>query len=190
MIDPNGRAVTRGAPTLEIELLGSVILRQPAEPVAVVDDEVRTLAEAMFETMYASNGQGLAAPQVGRSIRLAVVDVPFTGQPYVLINPRITAMSHERTRGVEGCLSVPGVHGTVERSAAVVVEALGLDGECRAIEAEGELARCLQHEIDHLDGILYIDRLPPLERALVVTRYRKRRGDDRIRTGSVPTARA
>jgi peptide deformylase len=142
----------------------------------------------MFATMYSAAGQGLAAPQVGRRVRVAVVDV--AGTRCSLINPRITAMSEERARGVEGCLSIPGVRATVERPAFVTVEALDAKGEIQVIEAEGELARCLQHEIDHLDGVLYIDRLSALDRALVVARYRRKRGHDRIRTGSIPSTRA
>lgn len=158
---------------LPIQRLGEPVLRRFAEPIAEVDIAVRRLALRMFRTMYAEGGQGLAAPQVGLSIRLAVVDVPPRGTArYVLVNPRIVRTAEERASGQEGCLSIPGVRATVERPAGVVVEALDLDGRLQTLDAEGELARCLQHEIDHLDGILYIDRLSPLNRLMTVARYR------------------
>lgn len=159
---------------LPIEELGATVLREVAAPVAGIDPGLRDLVRRMFETMYAAGGQGLAAPQVGRGLRLAVVDVPREGPRHLLVNPRVVWTSDEHERGVEGCLSIPGVHAAVERPAAVAVESLGLDWDVRTIEATGELARCLQHEIDHLNGILYIDRLSPLNRAMTVSRYRKR----------------
>lgn len=158
---------------LQIEYLGAPVLRQVAEPVQEVDAGLRQLVADMFETMYASSGQGLAAPQVGVSLRLAVIDVPPTGPQHVLINPRVTATGPLRARSVEGCLSIPGMWERVERPTEVVVEALDLDGRPQTFEAGGELARCLQHEIDHLDGVLYIDRLSPLARRLLLARYRK-----------------
>jgi peptide deformylase len=159
---------------LKIELLGAPVLRQRAVEVEAVDEEVRRLARDMFDTMYAANGQGLAAPQVGVSRRIIVVDVPGSGAPaYALINPRLVEQSAETARGEEGCLSIPGVSEVVERPARVVVEALDLEGAPVRIDADGDLARCLQHEIDHLDGILYIDRLSPLKRKLLLARYRK-----------------
>lgn len=157
-----------------IEVLGAPVLRRVADPVDDIDLAIRELVDAMFETMYASMGQGLAAPQVGRSLRLAVVDVPPEGPQHVLINPRVAWTSVERARGIEGCLSIPGVSAMVERPAEIVVEALDLDGQLRTLGAGGELARCFQHEIDHLNGVLYIDRLPPLSRNLTLARYRKR----------------
>jgi peptide deformylase len=161
---------------LTIEQLGSPVLREPAREVAEVDEDVHELVRAMFATMYDAEGQGLAAPQVGVSRRIAIVDVPpRRGHSYVLINPRVVTASAERARGVEGCLSIPGVSGVVERPAAVVVEALDANRAPLRLEAEGELARCLQHEIDHLDGLLYVDRLSPLARRMLLDRYRKRR---------------
>jgi peptide deformylase len=158
---------------LPIERLGAPALRRFAEPIAEVDATVRRLALRMLRTMYAAGGQGLAAPQVGHSLRLAVVDVPPGRVRHVLVNPRIVGSAEERASGVEGCLSIPGVWATVERPASVVAQALDLDGCLRTLEAEGELARCLQHEIDHLDGILYIDRLSPLNRLITVAQYRR-----------------
>lgn len=161
--------------SLPIQYLGAPILRAMA--LSVADDaELGPLVARMFETMYAAGGQGLAAPQIGRSIRLAVVDVPPEGPPYVLINPRRIHTSEARARGIEGCLSIPGVEAVVERPAEVVVEALDLQRNLQTIEATGELARCFQHEIDHLNGILYVDRLTPLSRAITLRRYRKGAG--------------
>jgi peptide deformylase len=159
---------------LQIERLGASALRQPAEAVREVDDEVCELVKRMFATMYAATGQGLAAPQVGVSRRIAVVDVPtHPGAVYVLINPRLVRASEQRARGLEGCLSVPGVSAVVERPADVAIEAMNLEGHTLQLEASGELARCLQHEIDHLNGILYLDHLSPLARRMLVDRYRK-----------------
>jgi peptide deformylase len=158
----------------EIRLLGDPVLRQKAEPVAEVDDEIRHLIADMFETMYDADGVGLAAPQVGVSLRVIVVDprdesVP----PFALVNPEIVERAEEVERGEEGCLSIPGLREIVERSARVVVEGLDRDGLPRRIEAEGLVARILQHEIDHLDGILFIDRLSPLKRQMLLRRWQK-----------------
>ena len=162
---------------LKIEMLGAPVLRQRAAEVEAVDDDVRRLIRDMFDTMYAANGQGLAAPQVGVSRRIIVLDVPQSDAPaYALINPRIVEQSAETARAEEGCLSIPGVSDVVERPARVVVEALDADGAPVRIAADGDLARCLQHEIDHLDGILYIDRLSPLKRKMLLARYRKQAG--------------
>ena len=162
---------------LKIEMLGAPVLRQRAAEVEAVDDDVRRLVRDMFDTMYAANGQGLAAPQVGVSRRIIVLDVPQSDAPaYALINPRVVEQSNETARAEEGCLSIPGVSDMVERPAKVVVEALNAEGAPVRIEADGELARCLQHEIDHLDGILYIDRLSPLKRKMLLARYRKQAG--------------
>jgi peptide deformylase len=159
---------------MAIVRLGAAILRERAEEVEDVDDEVRLLVQRMFVTMYAAEGQGLAAPQVDVPRRIALVDVPpGKGAAYVLINPRVVASSDTHVRGVEGCLSIPGVTETVERPSEVVVEALDTNGEPFRLEADGELARCVQHEIDHLDGILFIDRISPLARRMLLGRYRK-----------------
>jgi peptide deformylase len=158
---------------LEIKVIGAPVLRRCAEAIGGVDARLRDLVERMFRTMYGAEGQGLAAPQIGRSIRLALMDVPPEGPPYVLINPRIAWASGARARWVEGCLSIPGVAAVVERPAEVVVEALDLNWCLQTLGARGELARCLQHEIDHLDGILYTDRLSPLGRNRCLARYHK-----------------
>lgn len=159
---------------LPIELLGSPFLRQVAAVVEVFDDALRELATAMYRTMYRANGQGLAAPQVGVLQRIVVIDMPDENSPALtLVNPRIVERSARREKFEEGCLSIPGVSARVERSAAVVVEAQDLDGTPFTVRAEGPLADCLQHELDHLDGVLYIDHLSHLQRQLLLRKYRK-----------------
>lgn len=158
----------------EIRILGDPVLRARAEPVAVVDDDVRTLIDDMLETMYAADGVGLAAPQVGVGKRVIVVDVRDPdAPPFALVNPEIVEASEELDRGEEGCLSIPGLRDIVERPASVVVEGLDRDGKPRRIEATGLLARALQHEVDHLDGILFIDRVSPLKRQMLLNRWKK-----------------
>lgn len=157
----------------EIELLGSEVLRQRAVDVDAVDDELRALIRDMFETMYDAEGIGLAGPQIGVGRRVIVVDVREEDhQPFALINPRLLESSRDTARAEEGCLSIPGIAGVVERPETVVVEGMDEKGETVRIEAEGLLARCLQHEIDHLDGVLFVDRLSPLKRTMVLKRYR------------------
>jgi len=157
---------------LDIRLFGDPILRQRTTPVAAITDELRALVASMFATMDAAPGQGLAAPQVGRSERLCVVDVE--GHRAALVNPVITA-SRGRQRAEDGCLSLPGVSAQVERAAEVVVEATGLDGAPLRLEAAGALAFCLQHEIDHLEGRLYFDHLSLLKRRQVLAAWERER---------------
>lgn len=162
---------------LPIELLGSPALRQEAQDVTVFDDGLRTLVRDMFATMYHAEGVGLAGPQVGLGKRVLVVDARDEDEPeagrLALVNPRIVEASKATERGTEGCLSIPGVDDLVERSVEVVVEAVDPEGNPLRIEAQGFMARVLQHEIDHLDGILFIDRLSPLKRQLLLKRYRR-----------------
>ena len=158
----------------EIRILGDPILRARAEPVSIVDDEIRTLIDDMLETMYAADGVGLAAPQVGVGKRVIVVDVRDPdAPPFALVNPEIVEASEEVDRGEEGCLSIPGLKEIVERPASVVVQGLDRDGKPRRIEGTGLLARALQHEIDHLDGVLFIDRVSPLKRQMLLNRWKK-----------------
>ena len=158
---------------LPIEMLGAEVLRRRAVEVSEVDDDLRALIRDMFETMYDAEGIGLAGPQVGVERRVIVVDLREEGStPFALVNPRIVETVRETDRAEEGCLSIPGVAGVVERPARVVVEGLSESGEPIRIEADGLLGRCLQHEIDHLDGVLFVDRLSPLKRKTVLKRYR------------------
>ncbi|HEX6069003.1 MAG TPA: peptide deformylase [Longimicrobiaceae bacterium] len=158
---------------LKIEMLGSEVLRRRAEEIAAIDDDLRSLVRDMFDTMYEAEGIGLAGPQVGVERRVIVVDIREEGStPFALVNPRIAESSRETEKADEGCLSIPGISGIVERPARVVVEGLSEHGEPVRIEADGLLGRCLQHEVDHLDGILFIDRLSPLKRKMALKRYR------------------
>ena len=159
---------------LEIKLMGDPILREEAEPIETVDDELRALADDMFETMYDADGVGLAGPQVGVGRRIIVVDSREEGVPArALVNPAVVSTGEEVEKAEEGCLSIPGITEVVERKADVVVEALDLDGEPVRIEADGLLARVLLHEIDHLDGVLFLDRLSPLKRKMALKKWKK-----------------
>ena len=139
---------------LKIVKLGDPVLRQPTEPVTKITKKISRLIQNMIETMYAADGVGLAAPQVGVSKKIVVIDVG--DGPIVLINPKIVSGSGEDI-DVEGCLSIPGKQAYVKRMAEVVVKALDGEGKPIKIEGRGYLARALQHEIDHLNGILFID---------------------------------
>lgn len=163
----------------EILLLGDPALRQPAEPVAEVDDEVRELVRDLMDTMYEADGIGLAAPQIGVSLRVFVYDVREPEAPAgALINPEIVEREGV-VKGEEGCLSVPGLSEIVERSERVVVRGLDAEGREVEIEAEELLARCLQHEHDHLDGVLFLDRVSPLKRRMLLKKWRKMEPADR-----------
>jgi peptide deformylase len=158
---------------LGIHVLGSPILRQETAPVAAVSDDVRRLIDDMFETMYAARGIGLAAPQVGRRERVAVVDVDRDGgrqSPIALVNPTIVVRDGS-ARGEEGCLSIPEIYGDVDRAAQVVVRALDRDGQMFEVEGADLLARCFQHEIDHLDGKLFIDYLSMFKRRAALAKW-------------------
>jgi len=165
---------------LEIEIMGAKVLREKASPVDVVTDETRLLIQDMFDTMYDAEGIGLAAPQVGISQRILVVDVAEEDREerhvHALVNPVVVEASRETGKETEGCLSIPGLEETVTRPLRVVVEALSPDGEPVRIEADGLLARALQHEMDHLDGVLFIDRLSSLKRGILLRKWRKSRG--------------
>ena len=151
-------------PTLDILQYPDPRLRTEARPVAEVDDRIRRLAEDMLETMYEAPGIGLAATQVDVHERLVVIDVSDDrDQPLVLVNPEITE-SAGSARGQEGCLSVPGYQDMVERAEWVRVRALDGNGEALEFDADGLLAVCVQHEIDHLNGKLFLDHLSELKR--------------------------
>lgn len=148
-------------------------LRRVARPVEQVTDRERQLAADMLETMYEARGIGLAATQVNEGVRVVVMDLSEErNEPRFFINPEIVDRSGLQTCE-EGCLSVPGVYAEVERAEKVSVRALGLDGEPYELEAEGLLAVCIQHEIDHLDGKVFVDYLSPLKRRMVEKRLRK-----------------
>jgi peptide deformylase len=173
---------------LKIEMLGSEILRKPATEVREIDQDLRILIDDMFETMYEAEGIGLAGPQVGVSRRVCVVDLnDGESSPMALVNPRIIESGRTMEKGEEGCLSIPGIAGLVNRPAEIVVQALDAQGHCITIQASGLLARCLQHEIDHLDGVLFIDRLSPLKRDMLLKKYRAGLSDD-ARKGRASTA--
>jgi len=152
------------------------ILKEKAKPVQKVDDSIRKLVQDMAETMYSAPGVGLAANQVGFPLRLAVIDVTPANEPknlLVLINPEIVSAEGECTWD-EGCLSVPDCNEEVKRNQKVVVRFLNLQGERVELAGEALLAVALQHEIDHLDGLLFFDRLSPLKRRLVKNKLRKK----------------
>jgi len=155
------------------------VLTTPTGEVGTVDEELRALVADMVETMHAERGVGLAANQVGVPLRLLVVDVSAGEDPealMVLVNPRVVS-SGGRQSGEEGCLSFPGIFEVVGRPGHVRIEASGLDGESLEIEADGFLARALLHEADHLDGKVFLDRMSPLKRKLVLRRIRRARED-------------
>jgi peptide deformylase len=159
---------------LEIHVLGSSILRQETTPVERMTDELRRLSDDMFETMHAAKGIGLAAPQVGRSERLAVIDID--DNPIVVVNPEII-LTEGSAKGEEGCLSIPEIFGDVERATRITVRALDRDGKPLELEATDLLARCLQHEIDHLHGKLFIDYLSFLKRRAALSKWESMKKD-------------
>ena len=153
-------------------------LHTVAKPVQAVDARIRALITDMLETMYDANGIGLAATQVDVHERLITIDVSEErNQPLVLINPEITWASDEKQVGDEGCLSVPGIYDGVERSSRIKVRALDGEGQSREIEAEGILAVCIQHEMDHLMGKVFVEYLSPLKRNRIKTKMLKARRD-------------
>jgi len=151
-------------------------LHTVAKPVQAVDARIKKLVADMLETMYEADGIGLAATQVDVHERLVVIDVSEQrNQPLVLINPEITWASPEKQISDEGCLSVPGIYDGVERSVAIKVTALDVEGHSRTIEAQGMLAVCIQHEIDHLLGKVFVEYLSPLKRNRIKTKMLKAR---------------
>jgi peptide deformylase len=148
-------------------------LRQNAEPVAGIDHEVRELARDLAETMHAAPGIGITAPHIGILRRLVVIQLEGDSEPHISINPEIVWHSPETIRHVEGSVSMPGVTDEIERHARVRVRYQALDGCEHEQEAEGLMAVCLQHEIDQLDGIFWIDRLSKLKRDRLIKRYEK-----------------
>lgn len=160
---------------LDLHLLGSPVLREESTPVKTVDDETRRFIADLFETMYAAKGVGLAANQVGVARRVAVIDAD--GLKLVLVNPKIVSAAGKEV-AEEGCLSIPDIYGEVTRPDQVVLEALDQDGKPYRVELDGLAARAVQHEIDHLDGILFLDHLSPLKRKRILARWKKDHADD------------
>jgi len=175
---------------LEIVQYGHPVLRQKCRPVTEMDDSIRQLAADMIETMIDANGVGLAAPQVGVDIRLAVVDVSHDPEcismlkvngadaelaaimPLVFINPEL-ALSQQKESATEGCLSIQGIRAEVRRPAAVIAKLTLLDGTLLEIETDGLLARAIQHETDHLNGVLFVDRLPAVTKVSMKNRLKR-----------------
>lgn len=157
---------------LKVRRYGDPMLRRRAQPVGAITPQIRAVVADMIDTMYDEVGVGLAAPQVGISLRLIVVGDEHTREARVLVNPVSTDQGGPVT-AEEGCLSIPGIFAPVTRPGWVTVEALDLDGHPLKIDARGLLARVLQHEIDHLDGVLFIDRLDPVTRDRIKRKIKK-----------------
>lgn len=163
-------------PPLDLHYLGDRVLRQPAKRIAKVDESVRQLAKEMLQTMYSANGIGLAAPQVGVNKQLIVIDCEpdkSENQPLILINPQIIRSGKELCVVEEGCLSIPNVFLDVTRPEAIEVTFKDEQGRPQKLQATGLLARVIQHEIDHLNGVMFVDRV---ENALALTEALKKQG--------------
>lgn len=168
---------------LPVRFLGDPVLREVAEPIPEggFDAELRAFVEDLFATMDAEEGAGLAAPQVGVAKRVFVVDARRDGggrdSRFALVNPRIVEQSEAVESAPEGCLSIPGVSEVVRRPAEVVLEGFDVEGNPLRVGGGGLLGRALQHELDHLDGVLFIDHLSPLKRRMLLKKYRKLQGE-------------
>jgi peptide deformylase len=160
----------------DILILPDKRLRSVSKPVGGIDAEIRTLVDDMFETMYKAPGIGLAAIQVAVPVRVVVMDLSKreeNSEPRVFINPEITWRSEETSHYEEGCLSIPEIHEEVERPACVKVRYLDLDGNPQEVDADGLFATCIQHEVDHLNGVLFIDHISKLKRDRIVKKFGK-----------------
>lgn len=166
----------------EIVLMGDPVLREEAEDVTAFDDELRRLVRDMFETMYHADGIGLAAPQIGLRTRVIVIDLRREEgeepKRVALVNPVVVWESPEVEKQSEGCLSIPGLEEVVQRPLAVRVEARDPHGDPVEIEADDLFARALQHEIDHLNGVLFLDRVSPLKRRMLMKKWKKLEAED------------
>lgn len=157
-------------------ILPDPLLRQQSKPVEQVDAEITRLADDMLETMYDAPGIGLAAIQIGVPRRMLVIDVSREDEerkPIVFINPEILTVSDDVSTYEEGCLSIPDYYAEVERPAALTVAYIDREGKKQTVEADGLLATCLQHEIDHLNGVLFIDHISRLKRDMVIKKFSK-----------------
>ena len=164
----------------EIVLMGDPVLREEAAEVTDFGRDLRKLVRDMYESMYYAEGVGLAAPQIGISKQVLVIDLRDDEEPdarLALINPRIVWHSDEREESAEGCLSIPGLEEVVERPSEVRVEGLDPEGRPLTVEAGELFARALQHEIDHLDGILFVDRVSGLKRRMLMKKWKKLRAE-------------
>lgn len=157
----------------EIRTYGDTILRRVAQPVKEIDAQTRRVVERMVEAMIRANGVGLAAPQIGVSKRIIVLDLD--GKLRVLINPELLETSEETQEALEGCLSVPGIDAEITRKLKARVRGTTLDAERITLDGEGMMARAIQHELDHLDGVLFIDHLSPARRRSLLREYTRRR---------------
>ena len=156
----------KGIPSLEIYKLGDDVLRQNSKRISKVDNSIRALAKEMLQSMYAAKGIGLAAPQIGINKELLVIDVNFedsAAEPLILINPEITNYGTTLNSYEEGCLSIPGVYLNVIRPSTIKLKFRDEMGRPRKMKADGLLARCIQHEMDHLNGVLFVDRVTSTE---------------------------
>ncbi len=164
----------------EIVLMGDPVLRTEADEVTEFDDGLRALVRDMYETMYHADGIGLAAPQIGLAKRVIVVDLRRRDEDengererVALVNPKVTWSSEDTAKQSEGCLSIPGLEEVVQRPVSIRVEARDPHGNEVVIEADDLFARALQHEIDHIDGILFLDRVSPLKRRMLMKKWKK-----------------
>ena len=158
--------------SIEIRTYGDSVLRRTADPITKIDSETKQIAGKMVEAMLRANGIGIAAPQIGVSKRIIVLDLD--GKFHVLINPEIIETSQESEEVLEGCLSIPGVDAEVTRKLRTHLRGVTLDEETIDIEGEGLMSRAIQHEIDHLNGVLFIDYLSPARRRSLLKEYRRK----------------
>ncbi len=158
--------------SIEIRTYGDSVLRRTADPITKIDSETKQIAEKMVEAMLRANGIGIAAPQIGVSKRIIVLDLD--GKFHVLINPEIIETSQESEEIIEGCLSIPGVDADITRKLRTHLRGVTLDEKTIDIEGEGLMARAIQHEIDHLNGVLFIDYLSPARRRSLLKEYRRK----------------
>ena len=161
--------------------MGERVLREEAHDVEAFDDELRSLVRDMFETMYHADGIGLAATQVGVRARVLVIDLrreDETDARLALVNPKVVWASGETDKQSEGCLSIPGIEEVVERPWAVRVEGFDPEGREVTVEVDDLYSRALQHEIDHLDGVLFVDRVSPLKRRMAMKKWKKLRAEE------------
>ncbi len=158
--------------SIEIRTYGDSVLRRTADQITEIDSETKQIAEKMVEAMLRANGIGIAAPQIGVSKRIIVLDLD--GKFHVLINPEIIETSQESEEILEGCLSIPGVDADITRKLRAHLRGVTLDEKTIDIEGEGLMARAIQHEIDHLNGVLFIDYLSPARRRSLLKEYRRK----------------